>query len=210
MGIYKIECLAVGDSYIGQSTFIEGRWDWHKKAWDEARQTGNIRAEGSNLGLNALSTVFDNDHFQFCVIETCGKKEYLEALERSFIAEWQPTLNRMPVRNRTKPERMRLIYPPPMRRVHYYPFLDEDSRAYEDSLFGIPPFKCKSKNGEPILINQLVNWHNKANNSVIPIRFRYLTIDKTGNNVILVACDGDPYNRIYKLYEEEFVNNIVE
>lgn len=84
IGIYKITNKINGHSYIGLSTHIEDRWEYHKKPYNWKRE--------SRKTLYQAIQKYGIDNFDFEVLEECSPEELGEK-EKFYIAKYDTYYN---------------------------------------------------------------------------------------------------------------------
>lgn len=104
-GIYKIECLANGKVYIGQSLSIRERWNRHK---------GQLRnGNHDNENLQNSWNVHGEDSFRFSLLMVIDKNllkklsklqkvELLNVLEQTYFTLYKPEFNSAPIAGSNK------------------------------------------------------------------------------------------------------------
>lgn len=85
-GIYKIENLANGKVYIGQSVDIERRWRTHKES------TYNKNKPSYNYPLSRAMRKYGIENFSFEVLEICDTDK-LDELEMEYISMYNSYIN---------------------------------------------------------------------------------------------------------------------
>ena len=84
IGIYKITNQINGHSYIGLSTHIEDRWDYHKDPYNWNRE--------KDKALYIAIKKYGIDNFSFEILEECSPEELSEK-EKFYIAKYDTFYN---------------------------------------------------------------------------------------------------------------------